>query len=286
MKKLKLASFTLLLVVFVMGFVYRDALLGFLAPQFRNFEDKILDIAIQEIKKEISAPTPLRIFETPSKEIALTVAGVVQWTNAERATAGLAPLAGNAELNAAAKIRLDDMFQHQYFAHESPSGKDAEYVADASGYEFISLGENLALGVFEGDQDVVIAWMNSQGHRANILKDDFEEIGVAVGKNAFEKEQTWIAVQVFARPASSCPDMPATIKAEINVRQADLKRLQQELVALKAELEDMPRGKERNEKVDAYNALVGEYNALGATLKPLVAEYNAQATAYNTCIGK
>ena len=251
MKKLKLAFFIVLLGAFVTAFVYRDALFGFLTPQFRNFEEKILDVAIQEIKKEISAPEPLRVFEEPSRETPLTIAGVVQWTNVERAEAGLAPLAGNAELNAAAKIRLDDMFQYQYFAHESPSRKDAEYAADASGYEFISLGENLALGAFEGDQDVVTAWMNSPGHRANILKDDFEEIGVAVRRGVFEGEQTWIAVQVFARSASSCPDVPGALKVQIDTLQAELKRLQQELVALKAELEDMPRGKERNAKVDA-----------------------------------
>lgn len=292
-KQFKLVFFLLLLAIFIGAFMYRDTLFNFLAPRFKNFEDKVLDVTIQEIKKEISAPAPLRIFEEPSKEIALTVAGVVQWTNAERAKFGLPSLRGSTELNAAAKIRLDDMFQHQYFAHESPSGKDAEYATNTSEYEFISLGENLALGIFEGDRDVVTAWMNSSGHRANILKSDYEEIGVAVRKGAFEGRQTWIAVQVFARPASSCPEAPGALTAQIDARQVELKHLQAELTALKAEIDNMPRGKERNEKADAYNALVHEYNAtvnryneLLQAVKQLIAEYNAHANAYNACLGK
>lgn len=285
-KKLKLIFFVALLGGFVAVFVYREALFGFFSPTLKNFEDKVISIATQELKKEISAPAPLRIFEEPSTEVALTRAGVVQWTNAERVKFGLPPLQKNAELDAAAEIRLKDMFANQYFAHESPSGKDAEYAAGASGYEFIALGENLALGIFEGDQDVVTAWMNSPGHRANILNDNFEEIGVAVGRGVFEKSQTWIAVQVFGRPASSCPEALGALKVEIDARQAELKNLQQELTTLKTELENMPRGKERNEKIDAYNILVNQYNALFGEIKPLIIEYNEQANAYNACIGR
>lgn len=286
MNKPRLFLFVPLLAVFVAAFFYRDALFETLAPQFANFENKVLDIAILEIKKEISTPEPLRIFEKPSREGVLTVAGVVQWTNVERAKFGLPPLRGDTELNAAAKIRLDDMFTHQYFAHESPSGKDAAYAVEVAEYAYISLGENLALGIFEGDHDIVAAWMNSPGHRANILKGDFEEIGVAVKKGAFEGEETWIAVQVFARPSSSCPEVPPELRDEIDAKQARLKELQEGLAALKEEMENMPRGKERNEKVENYNATVNRYNELLQAVKPLIAAYNEQANAYNACIGR
>lgn len=210
----------------------------------------------------------------------------MQQTNAERVKAGLALLRGNAELDAAAEIRLKDMFTYQYFAHESPSGNNARHAADVSGYKYVSLGENLALGIFKGDRGVVAAWMASPGHRANILKNDYEEIGVAVGRGVFEKEQTWIAVQIFARPASSCPSVDTALKTRIDGMQVQLKGLQQELVALKNEIDTMPHGGERNDKIDEYNILVNQYNALFGETKPLIAEYNDRANAYNACIGQ
>ena len=60
------------------------------------------------------------------------------------------------------------------------------------------------------------AWMNSPGHRANILNPHFQEIGVAVGKGMYEGHETWIAVQSFGMPLSACPASDANLKIKID----------------------------------------------------------------------
>ena len=65
-------------------------------------------------------------------------------------------------------------------------------MAKKAGYEYISVGENLAMGNFKNDGDLVEAWMNSPGHRANILSFKYKELGVAVIKaNMKEKPFGW-----------------------------------------------------------------------------------------------
>lgn len=66
---------------------------------------------------------------------------------------------------------------------------------------FRRLGENIALGDFTSSQMMVNSWMKSPGHRTNILRNDFTETGIAVGKGVFNGREQWIGVQVFGRPA-------------------------------------------------------------------------------------
>ena len=130
----------------------------------------------------------------------LTVAGVLTETNTHRATNDLPAFASNTTLNQAAQNKLDDMFQQQYFDHVSPDGFGPADVVDNVAYTYVRVGENLALGNFDGDAALVQAWMNSPGHRANILHTGFSELGVAVGEGIYQGEQTWLAVQTFAKP--------------------------------------------------------------------------------------
>ncbi len=85
----------------------------------------------------------------------------------------------NEKLMSSALIKAQDMKDNEYFEHVSPSGLDMSYFVGEAGYKYSTVGENLAEGYFSA-QDVHIAWMNSEGHRENILSPDFEEIGVAV----------------------------------------------------------------------------------------------------------
>src|SRR6185369_15716694 len=118
---------------------------------------------------------------------------------------GLPALKENALLDKAAKKKLDDMFAQQYFEHINPQGKGPSDLAKSVGYDYIAIGENLALGNFKNDAELVQAWMDSPGHRANILNKQYTEIGVAVGQGTYEGKKTWLAVQEFGRPTSSCP---------------------------------------------------------------------------------
>jgi hypothetical protein len=186
---------------------------------------------------------------------------------------------------------MQDMFKEQYFAHESPTGRDAEYGAKKNGYEFIALGENIALGRFNGDEDLVTAWMNSPGHRKNILSTHYTEIGVAVGEGTFEGKKVWIGVQIFGRPLSDCPQPSPELKTKIDALKLKLDTLGREADALRAELESAPRPKTEaqrdayNAKVDAYNRIIQDINTANEEIKILITEYNDQVARTNACIG-
>jgi uncharacterized protein YkwD len=106
--------------------------------------------------------------------------------NAERTSRGLVALTANAKLAQAARAHADDMVAKQYFGHESPSGstptqriRAAGYIPDEAAW---TVGENLAWGsgALATPAAIVRAWMNSPGHRDNLLKPAYREIGLAV----------------------------------------------------------------------------------------------------------
>jgi uncharacterized protein YkwD len=99
--------------------------------------------------------------------------------NRERARRGLTPLRFDSRLNAAAADRAADMFSRGYFDHVSPDGRSPFLSVQARGYRYAAVGENLAVG-YRTPQSVVSGWMNSPGHRENILGRAFEEVGLAL----------------------------------------------------------------------------------------------------------
>ena len=245
---------------------------------------------MQEAAGNVSAPPPLRK-ETDAPSARLTVDGVFIETNRHRAENGVAPLRHEATLDLAAQAKLKDMFDRQYFAHASPTGEGPAEVVAAAGYDYVVVGENLALGNFADDKELVQAWMDSPGHRANILSAGFTEIGIAVGRGTFEGRTTWIAVQEFGKPTSACPAVSADLQAAIEADKRRLTDLEAQADALRAEIEasGKPRTREErdayNAKVDAYNALAKDINALIGQIQGEIAVYNGQVQAYNACAG-
>ena len=252
------------------------------------------NVVIKEIEKNVSNPTPLIATGTnPSaagaglSAYALTRGGIITDMNAQRNANGELPaLSENAVLDEIASQRLDDMAAKQYFAHVSPSSSSAETVAQADGYDYIALGENLALGNFAGDTGVIAAWMASPEHRANILNTHYTEIGVAAKQVIFDGEETWLAVQVFGRPASDCPAPDPSLESSINAANAQLATMANELETQQAAIDRMsPSDASYGGDVDAYNSLATTYNSLLATTKTDIDTYNAAVGAYNTCLG-
>lgn len=244
--------------------------------------------ATKEVAKDVSLPPPLRN-ETPAAAPApkLTTSGIILNTNNQRKlNGGLPALSENTTLDAIATARAADMFQKQYFAHVAPDGGNVETVARTLGYEYLAIGENIALGVFAGDADLVDAWMASPGHRANILNKQYTQIGVAAREGVFDGRKTWIAVQIFGRPASACPAIDANLKTKIDTAEAQLAEMQTQIQTKKAEMDAIKpkRGSAYNQKVDEYNALVRQYNILLEQTKLQVDQYNAEVTAFNLCV--
>ncbi|MDO8604682.1 MAG: CAP domain-containing protein [bacterium] len=239
-------------------------------------------------EKEVVAPGPLRATTPPQSNSALTVSGIIEHTNIERAqNGGLSPLTENYLLDRDAQMKVDDMFAKQYFEHVSPSGVGPSDLAQAVGYGYVVVGENLALGDFNGDLGVVTAWMNSPGHRANILKPQYREIGVAVGRGMYEGRMTWLAVQSFGVPLSACPSSDANLKAQIDANNTSITSMRAALDAKKAQLDSTPTNDPNyNTYVNEYNAMLPDYNSLVETNRANVTTYNAGVQAFNACIAE
>ncbi|MDQ1424877.1 MAG: hypothetical protein QOD72_2375, partial [Acidimicrobiaceae bacterium] len=112
---------------------------------------------------------------------------VIGLTNAERAAAGLGALNANSALHAAAQRESNDMAAHTTMSHTGSDGSTVGTRASAAGYSWSTLGENIAVG-YTSASGVVTGWMNSAGHRANILNGAFRDIGVAVATGADGKK--------------------------------------------------------------------------------------------------
>ena len=97
--------------------------------------------------------------------------------NEERAKENLPPLTENKSVTALARIKSQEMYDKGYFAHESPTYGQAWDMYNAAGIRWNAVGENIAMGQTT-PQQVVNSWMNSPGHRANILSASYRQIGV------------------------------------------------------------------------------------------------------------
>lgn len=271
----------LLIVVFV-GIAILEGLpqrFGNWVKSDQNFKGFMDQVALPE---SLSGPLrgPLEGYSN------LTLSGVVEQTNKQRGLYSKTPLHTNSKLNLAAKAKLDDMFRQQYFEHESPDGKHPADVIKATGYDYLVVGENLALGNYENDQVLVEAWMNSPGHRANILDGKFEEIGVAVGKGMFEGKEVWLAVQEFGTPSSSCPNPGAGIKSQIEQNRLSIQAEETSLATLKKQIEanKYRTREEYDNAVAEYNRRADALNVLIDKTKALVNDYNSQVNSFNRCL--
>ncbi len=109
---------------------------------------------------------------------------IVDLVNAERTKVGLVPLTLDIQLSAAAQIRAEE--QYTLFSHSRPNGSAYRTVLDENGISYMGCGENVAYG-FRSPQAVMEGWMNSEGHKANILQEKFTHIGIGyyVGPNGY-----------------------------------------------------------------------------------------------------
>ncbi|WP_328588134.1 CAP domain-containing protein [Gottfriedia acidiceleris] len=117
--------------------------------------------------------------ETPSNSASLSAyeSKVVELTNAERTKAGLKPFTVNATLSKTARLKSQDMTDKNYFDHNSPTYGSPFDMMKQFGITYSYAAENIAKGQ-KTPEEVVTAWMNSAGHRANILNPNLNQIGV------------------------------------------------------------------------------------------------------------
>lgn len=209
---------------------------------------------------------------------------IIRATNAERAKYNLKPLAEKNILNSSAIFKASDLNTLQYFEHKSPSGKDISNLASQFGYEYVIIGENLAMGNFESEDAIVQAWMNSPGHRANILNPKYTQIGVGLILGTWQGRPAWFAVQHFGKPLSDCPGIDKSLKSLVDKNQSTLTTMQSSLADQKVKLENGgAKGADYENMVKAYNELVAKYNTLITDTKEKISTYNLQVKAFNSC---
>lgn len=249
--------------------------------------DKSLDI--NEIK-QVQTSGLLKVLDgsdtNTNQKNKLSIAGVIEETNQHRNENNSKPLSENQKLNTSAKIKLEDMFTNQYFEHESLSGLSVGDLTSSVDYEYIIVGENLALGNFKNNKSLVDAWMASEGHRANILKKSYTEIGVAVGYGTFNGQKTWLAVQHFGTPKDTCPRVDTVLASIINIDKDTVDSMSQDLQLKLQRIESgaIYDGLTKNEQIRQYNTLVNSYNQKITELKNNTIKYNEGVKLFNECI--
>lgn len=148
------------------------------------------EVGLSEIKSanpQIKNPDliyPGQVFTIPTTDASVLSfeKEVVRLVNEIRKQNGLAELTYDWQLSRVARIKSEDMRDNKYFSHTSPTYGSPFQMMKSFGISYRSAGENIARGQAT-PQKVVDAWMNSSGHRANILNSSFTHIGVGYAEN-------------------------------------------------------------------------------------------------------
>ena len=217
---------------------------------------------------------------------------IVTLTNEFRTTEGLPELEVSELLRQAAQLKAEDMGDQGYFAHVGPDGKEPVYWLEDVDYNYWFTGENIAAGTagFFTPERAVELWKNSTGHRANMLGENYTEIGIGVATGLLEGEETKFYVQIFGKPRGVNPEPlpepmgePTPEKSEQDTEEIDGVILQEEK---KLEKEDeLPQESisidrdtseqtEIDEESNVEETLITEENVSNTTLPAQLATYS------------
>lgn len=156
-----------------------------------------------EVKVEPGQQTNYQLVANAKKARGIDFAyEVTKLTNAFRQANGLSALAMNTQLSRAALWHSQNMGLQDFFSHTGKDGSQPWDRMRAMGYDYSTAAENIAAG-YETAQQVVDAWINSPGHRANMLKSDVIEIGVGLfnmPNDGGTVDYTYYWTQVFGSP--------------------------------------------------------------------------------------
>jgi uncharacterized protein YkwD len=258
-------------------------------------------------QKVLTADNP--VGRRASREV-LTREAIIILTNNARVLNRLPALRTNLLLNTIAESRAKDMLEKQYFAHVSPTGQQASDIAQSVGYQYKIIAENIGNGDFYTNKKIVDGWMQSPGHRRNILSSEVEEIGAAVLKGKMNGMETYISVQIFglqSPPVSqrTCVAPSESLLNDIELKKAEINSLNDQIDSIKQELDaenesiatdqrytygDSRKIHNLNVKISAYNEKSRWYNRLvadtqgkAAVLESMVNRYNKMLQMYNDC---
>lgn len=158
-----------------------------------------------------SPPTSVNISNNSSAEVLAYAtntsrASLLTATNRERASYGAGALSIHSSLNTAAQNKANDMSARNYWSHQTPEGQDPWIFITNTGYQYLMAGENLAYG-FDSSDLTVTGWMNSPSHKANLINNNYTEVGFGMANSANYQNtgpQT-IVVAMYAKPQAGNP---------------------------------------------------------------------------------
>ncbi|MDD5937965.1 MAG: SafA/ExsA family spore coat assembly protein [Clostridiales bacterium] len=148
-----------------------------LAVQYQVGTSEIISANPQVTNPDLIYPGQVLTIPTLDSTVNAYEQEVIRLVNEIRAQNGLKALSANWELSRVARYKSQDMADNRYFSHTSPTYGSPSQMIRAFGLTFRASGENIAYGQTT-PQQVVNAWMNSSGHRANILSTSYTQIGV------------------------------------------------------------------------------------------------------------
>lgn len=139
----------------------------------------------------------------------MTPGGLLTSTNVQRTQNGLTNLTLNGALAQAAQTKANDMIARNYWSHTTPDGQEPWVFINQTGYLYQAAGENLAYG-FGTSAEAVTGWMNSPGHKANILNGNYQEVGFGIANGAnFQGSEETVVVALYAKPTVLTAKTPA-----------------------------------------------------------------------------
>jgi hypothetical protein len=193
----------------------------------------------------------------------------------------------------------------------SPTGEQASDIAQTVGYRYKIIAENIASGLFFTNQKVIDGWMQSPGHRKNILSPEVKEMGASIIKGRMNGADTWVSVQIFGLQSlpvaeKSCMPPSQELLKEIETKKAEIESLNERLTRLRQELDaeadsiEMDRRiagsdpkriyelntdiRAHNEKSGWHNRSLAEMKAKETVLNSMVGEYNKALQSYRDCM--
>jgi len=251
-------------------------------------EDKSLNLLESHFEGKVNNSGILKKDRTGVlKEDALSINLIVKYSNEYRQNNKLPPLLENSKLILSAEKKAQDILDNEYFEHISPSGVGVGDLGLEVKYDYILIGENLAMGNFKDSRELVDAWMESPGHRANILNSNYTETGVAVKKGFFDGKEVWVAVVHFGTPKNVCPEADKGAREEIDLAKNKLNQTEIEISSLSQKIkegEDLNNQQQKNDLIDSYNKKVLDYNLLLTETGEKINKYNKQIILFNNCL--
>ncbi len=143
----------------------------------------------------------------------ISIGDLASLTNQQRANNGKSTLQLNGKLNNGAQAKANDMLAKNYWAHVSPNGTQPWAFFTGAGYNYSSAGENLAYG-FDSSAATIDGWMNSSGHRANLLG-PYQDMGFGIASGPYQGGEYTIVVAFYGTPSSSSTPAPSTPKKQV-----------------------------------------------------------------------